>query len=78
MIVKSLDGQGQRHLMDREALAQWLSLSQITIRRRCTPVDRDEMTGSLLYLAEECAEQLATVRRLPKKTPDGDRYAQRG
>lgn len=58
VIVLAADETGHRHLMDREALAQWLVLSEITIRRHCKPTKRDPRTGRLFYDAEACREQL--------------------
>lgn len=71
MHIIPLDDTGDRHLMDRAALAQWLTLSEVTIRRRCRPSYKDPKTGRLFYKAEECADQLDRVFPRGKMCEDG-------
>lgn len=77
MHVIPLDATGERHLMDREALAAWLSLSEITVRRHCKPIKVDPATGRRFYDAEACAERLATVKPRVKPCGDGVRRLRR-
>lgn len=78
MIVIPVDDSGERHLMDREALAEWLFVAEITIRRHCRPTKRDPVTGKVFYEAEVCRDLLADrVRPRLKRCPDGRRRAQR-
>jgi transposase len=49
-------------LMDREALARWVGLSEISIRRHCTPVRYDEETGRALYDVTQASKALGGVR----------------
>jgi hypothetical protein len=54
--------EADRELMDREALAQWRGLSEISVRRHCTPVRYDEETGRALYDVTEATAALGGVR----------------
>lgn len=78
VLVIAKDDSGHNHLMDREALAQWLTVAEITIRRHCRPTHRDPGTGKLFYHAEACADLLADrVRPRAKVCADGVRRARR-
>lgn len=55
--------------MDREALAEWLRLSEMTIRRRCRDaiVGRDRATGRVLYDVDLATAQLEAVTGRPER-----------
>jgi hypothetical protein len=52
---------------DREALALWLGLSQMTVRRHCKPdiVGLDAKTGRVLYDAQRTADRLERITGRP-------------
>jgi hypothetical protein len=55
--------------MDREALALWLKLSEMTIRRRCRDaiVGRDAATGRVLYDVGLATVQVGAVTARPER-----------
>lgn len=55
--------------MDREALAQYLRLSEITIRRRCRDaiVGRDAATGRVLYDVDRALIHVEAVTGRPER-----------
>lgn len=70
MIVQHVDA--TTTYMDREALAQWASVSQMTVRRHCREVivGVDEKTGRVLYDCQPARVKLDAVKARPERRLD--------